>query len=114
MKLLNLILEFGEFNEKEKELDKELKAIAGEYSPYISLGAYSSDRDETDPLKNKGYGKITFVHRDDLPKDDFAKVVNWAKEKGFEIEQESNWYDYDPGERDYYPTIKLKFVVGSI
>lgn len=104
MKLLKLIVEYVRFEEKTQELDKELQAIAHEYYPYISLHGY----------EDKGWGKITFRHRDDIPKDVFAKVVDWAKSKGFEIEQESNWYDYEPGERDYYPTISLRFEVGQI
>lgn len=114
MKLSKLILEFGEYKTQEEKFTKELESIAGDYRPYLYIGSYGGNRSDDDPLKDKGYGKISFRHRDSLPDQDYKKVIDWAESKGFEVVEKANWYDYEPGERDYWPTLKFHFDVGTI
>ena len=87
----------------------ELKSKIG-YNPSISMRDYSQDRDDKDPLKGKGFGDISFYYRDDLPQNDFNKAIKWLESKGFEITQETNYYETDiDDDRAWYPKIKFNF-----
>jgi hypothetical protein len=104
--------EYGEYKSREIELRKELDSQFNDYNPSISLGMYSGDRPDTDPLKGKGYGSISFNIKDELLPNDWNKALKWVEDKGFDIESESNWYEmeYD-GDRAWYPKIKFQFNV---
>jgi hypothetical protein len=54
------------------------------------------------------YG-ITIYRKDDISDDTFEEMIKWAENKGYKVDrdQSTNWYDNDPGERDYYPRIKF-------
>ena len=105
--------EYGEYEDASSKLNRELKSAFSEFNPYISLGMYAGGRPDSDPLKGKGYGEITFVHKDTLPDQTWSKVLNWVKSKGWEITSESNFYDSEDGERDYYPKVKFQFNVAD-
>ena len=95
MKLSNIILnEQNEFKSQIEALERELNQ---EYRPYVSMGAYHQPRPDSDPLKNKGFGSVTFLHKDELPENELDK------------EQSTNYYENEPGERDYFPKIKFTF-----
>lgn len=115
MKLSDIILkEYGEFNEQEKELqNKVASALTGDYRISVNMGAYSGGRTEDDPLKDRGFGDVTFQHKDDLPEEDFNKAVDVINSNGYEVDikQSSRFYDSEPGERDYYPKIKFGFKI---
>jgi len=108
------IEEYGEYKSQEVDLKKELDSQFGDYRPNISLGMYSGDRPDTDPLKGKGFGSITFSVREELDPNDWNKALKWVESKGFEIESESNWYEmeYD-GDRAWFPKIKFQFNVAD-
>jgi len=108
-----LIKEFGEYKDAQDELNKELSKEFGGVSPYISLGMYAGGRPDSDPLKGKGYGDITFRINEELPDQEWNEVLKWVKSKGWEVTDESNWYDYEPGERYFYPKIKFQFNVAD-
>ena len=74
---------------------------------------YSGDRPDSDPLKGKGYGDITFRVRGELSDQEWNKALKWVKDKGWEVTSESNFYDYEPGERYWYPKIKFQFNVAD-
>jgi hypothetical protein len=54
------------------------------------------------------YG-ITIYRKGDISDDTFEEMIKWAESKGYKVDrdQSTSWYDYDPGERDYYPRIKF-------
>tara|TARA_R110000751_G_scaffold11771_5_gene40949 strand:+ start:14345 stop:14902 length:558 start_codon:yes stop_codon:yes gene_type:complete len=106
--------EYGEYRSREIELGKELDSQFHDYNPSISLGTYGDDRPDTDPLKGKGYGSIGFIIKDELLPNDWNKALKWIKDKGFDIESESNYYEmeYD-GDRAWYPKIKFQFNVAD-
>jgi len=106
--------EYGEYRSREIELGKELDSQFNDYNPNISLQMYSGDRPDSDPLKGKGFGSITFSVREELDPNDWNKALKWVESKGFEIESESNWYEmeYD-GDRAWYPKIKFQFNVAD-
>jgi hypothetical protein len=54
------------------------------------------------------YG-ITIYRKDDISDDTFEEMIKWAESKGYKVDRDQSnaWYDYDPGERDYYPRIKF-------
>ena len=58
--------EYGEYRSREIELGKELDSQFNDYNPNISLQMYSGDRPDSDPLKGKGFGSITFSVREEL------------------------------------------------
>ena len=89
------IEEYGEYKSQEVNLKKELDSQFSNYRPFISLGMYGGDRPDTDPLKGKGFGSITFSVREELDPNDWNKALKWVEDKGFEIESESNWYEMD-------------------
>mgnify|MGYP000081137563 FL=1 len=109
MKLSNIILnEQNEFKSQIEALERELNQ---EYRPYVSMGAYHQPRPDSDPLKNKGFGSVTFLHKDELPENEFSKAIASVSSKGYEVdeEQSTNYYENEPGERDYFPKIKFTF-----
>jgi len=110
----NQISEYGEYKSQEDDLGKELDSEFRGYRPFISLGTYGGDRPDTDPLKGKGYGSITFSVREELSDNDWNKALKWVKSKGFEIKSESNWYEMDiDDDRAWYPKIKFEFDVAD-
>jgi len=104
--------EYGEYDSKAKDLTIDIKKILAKYSPYVSMGMYSGDRPDSDPLKDKGYGSISFRSYE-LPDDDWNKALKWVESNGFEVTSDSNYYEEDPGERYYYPKIKFEFDVAD-
>ncbi len=52
-------------------------------------------------------GEITFRMRGEFPDNEWDKILDFLKSKGFEITQDSNWYDIEPGEREWFPKIKF-------
>ena len=80
-----LIKEWGEYKDAQDELNKELSKEFGSVSPYISLGMYAGGRPDSDPLKDKGFGDITFRIRGELSDQNWEKALDWVKSKGFEI-----------------------------
>ena len=104
-----LIKEFGEYKDAQDELNKELSKEFSSARPYISLGMYAGGRSDSDPLKDKGYGDITFRINGELSDQEWNKALKWVESKGWEVTDESNWYDYEPGERYWYPKIKFQF-----
>ena len=110
----NQIHEYGEYKSQEDNFGKELDSEFKNYRPFISLGTYGNDRPDTDSLKGKGYGSITFSVREELSDDDWNKALKWVKSKGFEIKSESNWYEMDiDDDRAWYPKIKFEFDVAD-
>ena len=103
------IIDYKKYNSLTDKYKKELESKIG-HRPFISMGDYSQDRPDSDPLKGRGYGDITFMVREDLSQNDFNNAVKWLKSKGFDIKSESNYYEleYD-GDRAYYPKIKFEF-----
>jgi len=108
-----LIKEFGEYKDAQDELNKELSKEFSSARPYISLGMYAGGRPDSDPLKDKGYGDITFRINGELSDQEWNKALKWVESKGWEVTDESNWYDYEPGERYFYPKIKFQFNVAD-
>lgn len=115
MKLSHIILkEYREFDQQEKELQKKVEtSLSQDYNISVSLGAYAGDRADDDPLKGKGFGEVSFYEKEDIPEEEFGKAIDVIKSSGYEVDlsQSTRFYDYEPGERDYYPKIKFKFTV---
>jgi hypothetical protein len=116
MKLKNILNELFEYKDLEQKFKAELDQLNSSHNISINMGMYDprNDRPDTDPLKGKGYGKITFVGNSEVMDGSFEKALDWAKKKGFEITQVSDFYDYEPGERRYYPHIKFHFNVEDV
>ena len=85
MKLSNIILnEQNEFKSQIEALERELNQ---EYRPYVSMGAYHQPRPDSDPLKNKGFGSVTFLHKDELPENEFNYSTNPTIVSGSTVHQ---------------------------
>jgi len=113
-KSINESFDFKKYDKLVDKLKKELKSKIGDYNTSISMRDYSQDRDDSDPLKGKGFGSIDFYYRNDLPQNDFNKAIKFVKDKGFDIESESNYYEieYD-GDRAFFPRIKFNFDISK-
>ena len=111
--LENMINEYGEYNDVAKKLQAEAERLFND-SARISMGDYG-EREDSDPLKGKGYGKLSFIEKNDVSPDVWDKVINWVKSKGYEITDESNYYEreYD-NDRSWYPNIKFQFNIEDI
>ena len=107
------INEYGAYKSQEVEIEKELNKLF-DSNASVYLGDYSSDRDDSDPLKNKSFGKITFNIRDEFSDPEWEKIVDFVKSKGFEVTQDSNYYDIEPGEREWFPSINFNFNTSNI
>jgi hypothetical protein len=101
---------------QEQSLEKEIKSKfgSGMDGVDVSLGEYSGDRQDSDPLKGKGYGKITVYQKEDVPMNIWKQLEDLVKSKGYEITNSGNWYDSEPGERDIYPSMKFNFNLNNI
>ena len=53
-------------------------------------------------------GNITFRMKGEFPDSEWDKIVNLVKSKGFEVISDSNYYDIEPGEREWFPRIDFK------
>ena len=99
-----------EYKSQETEYRQELDLMFKNYRPFIDLGRYSGGRPDSDPLKGKGFGDLSFNIRDILPEDEWKKALDWVESKGFEIKSQSNDYEMEfDGDRAWYPTIKFHF-----
>ncbi len=103
------INEYGEYKSEEEDLAKEISNKFNIGRVYVSLGKYSGGRSDSDPLKDKSYGKIQFMVRSEFEDSTWNKIVDFVKSKGFEVTQDSNYYDIEPGEREWFPSINFNF-----
>ena len=98
-----------EYGDLAKSHTAELERISSN-NPSVSMGSYGGDRPDSDPLKGKGYGSLSFIVSNELSNDEWNNALNWVKSKGYEIVSDSNYYEkeYD-NDRMYYPKIKFQF-----
>ena len=115
MKLIDIILnEYGEFKQQENELTSKIEsALNKKYNLSVSIDTYSGGRPDDDPLKDRGFGSLYFIEKEDIPEDEFKKAIDVINSSGYDVDvkQSTRFYDYEPGERDYYPKIKFGFKV---
>ena len=110
MKLSDIILESQEYREEEQQLKKDLEANFKGYDYIVNMSAYNQDRSDDDPRKGKGFGSVIFYDKKDVDEKTFNKVVAFLETiKGFEIKSKERFYDFEPGERDYFPKIDFNF-----
>jgi hypothetical protein len=97
-----------EFNSLEQDIEKEMSKHGG--NPSVSINKYAGDREDSDPLKGKGFGTITYRTRGEFEDRDWNELISIINNKdGFEVTQDSNYYEVEPGERIFYPSIKFNF-----
>jgi len=53
-------------------------------------------------------GEITFWMKGEFPDSEWNEILNLVKSKGLEITRDSNYYDIEPGEREWFPRIDFK------
>ena len=105
MKLKNIILEdFFKFQPQAEKLQDEMRDTYNRDDIFVSMGQYSG--------RDRGYGKVSIKSKYELPTAEWNNIKNFLTAKGFEITQESNWYDSDD-DRDWYPDIKFEFDVNE-
>ena len=104
MKLSDIILE----NKTAKALEQELRNQFNMDNIFVSMGVYSQDRDDDDPLKGKGFGNVMFRLRSRVDDSVFKKIIKILQSKGFEITQDANDFD-DDGDRYFYPRINFNY-----
>ena len=65
-------------------------------------------------IRSGKYGTITFRTRGEFPDNEWNKILDFVKSKGFEITDESNYYDFEPNEREWFPKIDFTSNTTSI
>ena len=119
MKLASIILEQKAYL---KDVEDTLVWLAAMYFKNIdardihaSANEYSGGRPDSDPRKGKGFASITFTVKDDLDEKSFEKLKDALDEpfRNFKVTGGSRYYDYEPGERDFYPTVKVDFPISQ-
>ena len=101
---------FRKYDKLAKEYESDLISKGVDYRTSVYMSDYDQDRDDSDPLKGKGFGKISFNYKDELPQNDFNKALKWVESKGFKVTQKSNYYELEyGGDRNYFPSIKFEF-----
>jgi hypothetical protein len=98
--------EYGKFENQENKLAKEIDDLF-EGNPYVTMGEYAS-------ANGGGYGTVSFRMRNEFSDSTWNKIIDFVKSKGFEITSDSNYYDIEPGEREWFPRIDFKFNTSSI
>ena len=53
-------------------------------------------------------GEITFRMEGEFPDSEWNEILNLVKSKGLEITRDINYYDIEPGEREWFPRIDFK------
>ena len=106
MKLSNILLEdFNKFKQESEELESELKDTYNRDDVSVNMGQYHN--------RDRGYGKVTFITKDELSPAEWQNVKNFLQTKGYEVTEESNWYDTDD-DRRWYPNLKFEFDVNEV
>ena len=114
---------FRYLEEDEKE---EYKQLAKNFfssikeAQYGSGYGYTNDElrgtDFSDEFKEKfdvkafvDDNKVEIIQRGDIDDDMFEEMIKFIEGKGYTVDrkQSEKTYDYDPGERDFYPRIKF-------
>ena len=102
--------EYGTHN-----FDPFMEVLKGELGMEESLNE-ASKTDFSDEFKEKfdvkafvDDNKVEIIKRDDIDDDMFEEMIKFIEGKGYTVDrkQSEKTYDYDPGERDFYPRIKF-------
>lgn len=85
----------------EQDLKKELEALTSDVS--VTMGTYIAT--------GEGYGKVSFIVRDDIDEDLFKKLIGIIESKQYKVDlsQSTRYYENEPGEKRNYPTIKFSW-----
>ena len=92
-----------------------MEVLKGELSMEESLNE-ASKTDFSDEFKEKfdvkafvDDNKVEIIQRSDIDDDVFEEMIKFIEGKGYTVDrkQSEKTYDYDPGERDFYPRIKF-------
>lgn len=92
-----------------------MEVLKGELSMEESLNE-ASKTDFSDEFKEKfdvkafvDDNKVEIIQRGDIDDDVFEEMIKFIEGKGYTVDrkQSEKTYDYDPGERDFYPRIKF-------
>ena len=103
MKLSKLVLEdYAKYKEEAEKLQQELRDTYNRNDIFVTMGQYYE--------RDRGFGKVSYTVNDEIDPAEWKNMINYLKAKGFEITQESNWYDEDD-DRRWYPDIKFEFDV---
>ena len=80
-----------------ESLSEDEKSLGKDFSTEFDVNA-SSDEDS-----------ITVRTKDIIEDDTAEKMINWIESKGYTVDRKrSNFdYDYEPGERDFWPRIRF-------
>ena len=103
MKLRDIILEvdyWTKFESEAEELEKEMNNTFSRDDIIVSIIQHSSG--------DYAMGNVMIKVRRDLPDDEYKKMQDFLKSKGFKITGGLNMAD-DDGDRYYYPGIKFQF-----
>lgn len=93
------------------EQEKEIKDLVAKASGVEDVRVIMSAPSDLELKREKGRGTIRFFIQDTVDPTAFEQVLNVLKAKGYTITKDSNFYDTEPGERTWYPTIDFEFEI---
>ena len=110
MKLSKVLLEqdYHKFESKAEKLAQELRDAykMGKYDLYVTMGQYQG--------RDRGFGKVHFNKEGTFSDAEWRSMKNFIEAKEYEITQEENYYEVDPGERTYKPYFGFEFDIVEI
>ena len=75
MKLSDIIFENeSHYRKLAKKLEDELRDTYNRDDIHVSMGAYAGGRSARDPLRNKGFGRVEIMQREDLPDSEYRNM----------------------------------------
>ncbi len=87
----------GELGMKESLSEASKTDFSDEFKEKFDVKAFVDDN------------KVEIIQRGDIDDDVFEEMIKFIEDKGYTVDrkQSEKTYDYDPGERDFYPRIKF-------
>jgi len=89
----------GSYKELEDSLKSKLEKLIAK--PFVKMGVYLAS--------GQGFGSVDFVQKEDISAPTFEKLMAAIESEGYKVDpkQSRREYDFEDGERDFFPRIKF-------
>ena len=89
----------GSYKELEDSLKSKLEKLIAK--PFVKMGVYLAN--------GQGFGSVDFVQKEDISAPTFEKLMAAIESEGYKVDskQSRREYDFEDGERDFFPRIKF-------
>tara|TARA_B100000085_G_scaffold192887_1_gene176768 strand:- start:1303 stop:1629 length:327 start_codon:yes stop_codon:yes gene_type:complete len=104
MKLSNIILKedyWTRFKPEAEKLEAEMRDTYNRDDIHVNIIQHSNG--------DHARGTVEIMSREQLRNAEYKNMKSFLTAKGYRITGGSNFYDYEPNEREYFPRIKFEF-----